>query len=345
MRAEPRSASAFWSAGDSAGDAPACAPQMTDVRASCRLLPSEPGVYRFRDRRGAVMYLGRATNLRTRTLSYWGDLAGRPHLRRMIPQITAVEALACASVHEASWLERNLLDRALPRWNRVRGGMEVPVWLVLDLNPRDPDLRLASSSDAHQTQLTPPGTGPDAVAYGPYLGAERAKLARSGLLRVWPLAATSTTTSAAARELARTRGVDCNDRAVLGARIGSALAGDPDAVDSWRSGLTAARDRAVSGLAFELAGRITAELDAIAWLVGPQRVTSGDLSDADVHGWHSGIHVHLQIRGGRMQRWQQVPTAAPPARALAATPAQWRMFAQLNAELASRISAPDPSPG
>ena len=72
-----------------------------DARATVRRLPDQPGVYRFRDQRGAAMYLGRATRLRARVGSYWGDLRGRGHLRRMVPQITAVEAVVCASVHEA----------------------------------------------------------------------------------------------------------------------------------------------------------------------------------------------------------------------------------------------------
>jgi excinuclease UvrABC nuclease subunit len=40
-------------------------------------LPSEPGVYRFRDAGGRVLYVGRATALRSRVGSYWSDLRGR----------------------------------------------------------------------------------------------------------------------------------------------------------------------------------------------------------------------------------------------------------------------------
>jgi len=69
-----------------------------------------------------------------------------------------VEAVVCASLHEASWLERNLLERSLPRWNRTRGGQEVPCWLVLDDGPRRPGLVLVWSE-------------PDAPAFGPYLAA------------------------------------------------------------------------------------------------------------------------------------------------------------------------------
>ena len=53
-------------------------------------LPSEPGVYRFRDTRDAVLYLGRAVNLRRRVASYWGDLGSRGHLAPMVARIGRV---------------------------------------------------------------------------------------------------------------------------------------------------------------------------------------------------------------------------------------------------------------
>src|SRR5690242_21846399 len=101
-------------------------------RAVLRALPAAPGVYRFRDARGRVLYVGRATALRDRVGSYWTDLGDRRHLLRMVPLIARIEAVACDSVHEAAWLERNLLERAKPRWNRIRGGTEVPVCIRLE---------------------------------------------------------------------------------------------------------------------------------------------------------------------------------------------------------------------
>lgn len=42
------------------------------VAAMLAALPDEPGVYRFRDARGRVLYIGRAVRLRRRVRSYWG---------------------------------------------------------------------------------------------------------------------------------------------------------------------------------------------------------------------------------------------------------------------------------
>jgi len=98
---------------------------------SVALLPAEPGVYRFRDASDRVLYIGRAVDyigravdLRRRVGSYWSNLGTRSRLRRMVERIVDVEVVVCDSDHEAAWLERNLLERMLPRWNRARGGSE-----------------------------------------------------------------------------------------------------------------------------------------------------------------------------------------------------------------------------
>ena len=104
----------------------------SSARDQAALLPLAPGVYRFRDARRGVLYLGRATSLRRRVASYWGDLSGRAHLGAMMARVARVEAVTCDSVHEAAWLERNLLLARKPPWNRApAGGQEVEVWIRL----------------------------------------------------------------------------------------------------------------------------------------------------------------------------------------------------------------------
>jgi excinuclease ABC subunit C len=89
------------------------------VRYAIARLPAAAGVYRFRGDDGTVLYIGRATTLRSRVASYWSDLRDREHLTAMVAAVARVEAVACASVHEAAWLERNLLEARMPRWNRT----------------------------------------------------------------------------------------------------------------------------------------------------------------------------------------------------------------------------------
>jgi excinuclease ABC subunit C len=127
-------------------------------------LPPSPGVYRFRDGQGRVLYLGRAVQLRRRVGSYWSDLRDRAHLAPMVARIARIEAVACDSDHEAAWLERNLLETALPRWNRTPGGQEVPVYLRLDPGPGAPGLAVTHTPATRGPVLrTVPGRGAGAA--------------------------------------------------------------------------------------------------------------------------------------------------------------------------------------
>ncbi|WP_173055837.1 GIY-YIG nuclease family protein [Phytohabitans houttuyneae] len=301
-------------------------------RAVIGRLPGEPGVYRFRDSRGRALYVGRAVDLRRRVASYWTDLGDRRHLARMVPQIAGVEAVECDSAHEAAWLERNLLERSKPRWNRVRGGAEVPVYIRLDRRPG-----VARLAVVH-------GTGHAGDVFGPYLGGTKARLAVSALDRVLSLGYTEDRLSGSQRDMARVRGVAVADREALLATVAAVLRRQPDAVQTVRQGLTMQRDRAAAGLAFELAARIQQEIEAIDWIVAEQKVTVSypvaDPSDScDVYGWSDGLLIRFEVRRGRLCTWTQRPCSPDLAgRYLEQTPASWRPFAARGAALARRLA-------
>jgi excinuclease ABC subunit C len=130
--------------------------ERSSAREQAARLPLAPGVYRFRDAGGRILYLGRATSLRRRVVSYWGD---RAHLNSMVTRIARVEAVACDSAHEAAWLERNLLQARKPPWNRARtGGQEVEVWIRLSDDPRTPGVAVVHERNGKDRH------------FGPYLG-------------------------------------------------------------------------------------------------------------------------------------------------------------------------------
>ena len=55
-------------------------------------IPESPGVYRFRDERGRVIYVGKAKNLRSRLNSYFADFAGmHPRTQSMVRSAAAVD--------------------------------------------------------------------------------------------------------------------------------------------------------------------------------------------------------------------------------------------------------------
>ncbi|WP_432825218.1 hypothetical protein [Dactylosporangium sp. CA-092794] len=289
-----------------------------------RRLPLEAGVYRFRDDAGRILYIGRATQLRARVASYWSDLRDRPRLRRMVPLVTGVEAVVCDSVHEAAWLEHNLLTRRKPRWNRTRGGQESTVHIGLDAGSAAPGLRVIYT--------------PAAGCFGPYLGGTRARQAVSALHRIRPLAYTGARLTGAELELAAKRGITPADREALAASVAAILRREPAAIAAAREDLTALRDRASAGLSFELAAEIHEELHALDWITSPQRVSSLKPVGLRAAGWADGQLVIFTVRQGRLDEWTRRPcTEARAQRYLAATPAEWRNFAARAAELAATL--------
>ena len=80
-------------------------------------LPRAPGVYLFRDRGGRVLYVGKATNLRSRVRSYFST-----EDRRKVPQLlretVSIEHRVCRGPFEAAIRELRLIQRLEPRFNR-----------------------------------------------------------------------------------------------------------------------------------------------------------------------------------------------------------------------------------
>jgi excinuclease ABC subunit C len=302
------------------------------VRAAVARLPLGPGVYRFRDALGRALYLGRAVSLRRRVASYWSDLGDRPHLSAMVRAVARVEAVECASEHEAAWLERSLLEHQLLPWNRTAGGQEVEVYLRLDSAARSSGLTVV-----HDTN----GRAADAQYFGPYLGGVRVRLAAAALLRAFPLDYAGDS-AGTARELGRRRGADPADRLALAAAIGAILARDPAAVAAVRAELIGRRATAAADEAYEVAARIQAELTALDWVTAPQRVVVLEPGGVDTVacGWADGVLVRFTVRGGRIRGWNQDRASAVEASPLLAqTPPPWREFAEQNARLAARLSA------
>jgi excinuclease ABC subunit C len=81
-------------------------------------LPSQPGVYIYRDVQGQVLYVGKAKRLRNRVRSYFQD--SRNHdgrIRIMVAKINDLEIIVTDSEAEALMLENTLIKRYVPRYN------------------------------------------------------------------------------------------------------------------------------------------------------------------------------------------------------------------------------------
>lgn len=80
-------------------------------------LPKKPGVYLFRDGGGRTLYVGKATDLRSRVRSYFsGD--ERRKVGQLLREVERIDHVVCPSPLEAAVLEVRLIHRLEPRFNR-----------------------------------------------------------------------------------------------------------------------------------------------------------------------------------------------------------------------------------
>ncbi len=94
-------------------------PTANKLRLTARV-PRRPGVYRFRDRAGRDLFIGRASNLRTQVRAHFhGD--HRRKVPQMLRETEAIDWIECADVLEASVRETRLIRELDPRFNRQPG--------------------------------------------------------------------------------------------------------------------------------------------------------------------------------------------------------------------------------
>lgn len=79
--------------------------------------PSAPGVYRMIDGKGAVLYVGKAKNIKKRVTAYTRPVGHDSRITRMIAATVTMEFVSTATETEALLLEANLIKRLLPRFN------------------------------------------------------------------------------------------------------------------------------------------------------------------------------------------------------------------------------------
>src|SRR4051812_47212205 len=128
-----------------------------------RQLPDGPGVYLFKDRRGRVLYVGKASSIRKRVGSHFSKPATRGAYE-MLDQIETIDFVATETEAEALLAEQNFIRRHRPRYNiRLRDDKSYP-YIGISLDEDFP--RVYFTRERHRSSR---------IYFGPYSSAKRVR--------------------------------------------------------------------------------------------------------------------------------------------------------------------------
>ncbi|NKZ03966.1 excinuclease ABC subunit UvrC [Actinomadura latina] len=140
-------------------------------------IPESPGVYRFRDEHGRVIYVGKAKSLRSRLNSYFADFSSlHPRTQTMVQTAARVDWTVVGTEVEALQLEYSWIKEFDPRFNvRYRDDKSYP-YLAVTLNEDFPRVMVMRGAKRKGVRY-----------FGPYSHAWAIRETVDQLLRVFPV--------------------------------------------------------------------------------------------------------------------------------------------------------------
>ena len=269
-------------------------------------IPIEPGVYRFRDAEGRVIYVGKAKSLRPRLSSYFQDVGNlHPRTQQMVMTGASVEWTVVSTEVEALALEYSWIKEFDPRFNvKYRDDKSYP-WLAVTVGEEYPRVTVMRGAQRKGVRY-----------FGPYGHAWAIRDTVDTLLRVFPMR------SCSAGVFRRSAAIG---RPCLLGDIGKCAAPCVGRVDvdehraivddflAFMAGQTGTFIRdierkmrdASDQQEYELAAKYRDDLGALNRVLEKQTVAFADGTDADVLGFEvDPLEVAVQIfsvRGGRIR--------------------------------------------
>ncbi|MFD7847219.1 excinuclease ABC subunit UvrC [Nocardia sp. NPDC059764] len=246
-------------------------------------IPVEPGVYKFRDKFGQVIYVGKAKSLRQRLNSYFADVAGlHPRTRQMVTTAAGVEWTVVSTEVEALQLEYNWIKEFDPRFNvRYRDDKSYPV-LAVSLNEEYPRVFVYRGARKKGVRY-----------FGPYAHAWAIRETLDLLLRVFPVRTCSAGVFKRHSQIGRPCLLGYIDKCSAPCIGRVSAAEHRDIVDDFCDFLSGKTDRLVKQLErrmheaadeldFENAARLRDDVQALKRALEKQAVVLGTGTDADV---------------------------------------------------------------
>ncbi len=281
-------------------------PDPSSYRPAPGSIPEAPGVYRFSDPHGRVIYVGKAKSLRQRLNSYFADLSGlHPRTRQMVTTAAHVQWTVVGTEVEALQLEYNWIKEFDPRFNvRYRDDKTYPV-LAVTVGEEFPRLHVYRGPRRRGVRY-----------FGPYAHAWAIRETLDLLLRVFPARTCSAGVFKRHGQIGRPCLLGYIDKcsAPCVGRVDAQA--HRDIVDDFCDFLAGRTDHlvrqlerrmaeAAEGLEFERAARLRDDVGALKRAMEKQAVVLGDGTDADVVAFaqdelEAAVQV-FHVRGGRVR--------------------------------------------
>ena len=245
-------------------------------------LPDKPGVYLMKNKKGVVIYIGKAHSLRDRVRSYFQKGAAlSPRIASMVKQVVHIEWIVTASDLEALILESNLIKKYKPRYNVILRDDKHYPFIRLQLKDRFPRIEVVR-------RIKDDG----ALYFGPYVPAGAMRETLKVIKRVFPLATCKLDLNKVYKrpcieyEIGRCAGpciraISENDYMNIVNNVRLFLEGkDEELLGSMKRQMELEAER----LNFEEAARLRDRIFKIEKVLQKQRIISAELKDIDVIG-------------------------------------------------------------
>ncbi|MBB6171122.1 excinuclease ABC subunit C [Nocardiopsis mwathae] len=276
------------------------------LRPSPGSIPTSPGVYRFSDEHGRVIYVGKAKNLRARLSSYFQDFAAlHPRTQTMVSTAAHLDWTVVGTEVEALQLEYSWIKEYDPRFNvKYRDDKSYP-YLAVTLNEQYPRVQVMRGAKRTGVRY-----------FGPYGHAWAIRETVDLLLRVFPVRTCSAGVFRGARNSGRPCllgyigkcAAPCVDR--VSAEEHRGLAEDFCAFMAGDTGrfirrLEQSMREAAAEQEYERAARLRDDIEALRTALEKQAVVLGDATDCDVIAFaedplEAAVQV-FYVRGGRIR--------------------------------------------
>lgn len=279
-------------------------------------VPTEPGVYLWKNRQGKVIYVGKAKQLRARMRQYVNFQDDRAKIPLLVSQIYSFEYVVAANEHESLVLERNLIEQYAPYFNADFKDDKTYPFIALTKGDVFPAIKYTREKHKAASRY-----------FGPYTDSRAARNLVDIIRRVVPICSSSCADWRRMRrkleetpydkaELSERPCFDCHVGLAPGACCGLVSPEQYQVqvrkVERFLSGshkefideLKADMADAAQSLDFERAARIKARIDTVESLAQKQHAVSSHRLNADVIGLFreetiAGVAV-LVLREGRI---------------------------------------------